>query len=525
MVAIGGCDYCGEFCAQLGVCSVEGFLEGRAAVEWPDDADDVEANAACEAAEAAAQAELDEAIAEHCALVSVRLTCAILEGWEFDVRHVDPLHGADWTRNDVCSGCADGSSWDAGGWDSTLSHRRCPVCWARVGGGALLDLWRRESGSIEMPDTDRDAIAGTTATRTDPADRSRVEAALRAYAGDRLPPVRWVPSPLEVVRTLAPRILELGAGLDMAVSDGIAGWSVRSGEALALEPGRELVVDDDLDDDDEEADHAAGGSTSAESQALTRRDIASHLAWAVASNADMASTDVKLLAGILEDAGQFADPSLRIVASDEGDRAAKAALLRVLAGNAGPVAVLPEEVVVSDRPLVCSIDQQGCPHGETGPAIAYPDGLRAYAWHGVRVPAWMIEEPERLTPAEIDVEQNVEVRRVMVERFGPDRLIRDGGAILVHEDGFGRLWLRAMPAIESVAPAVHTWSGRTLPGRRTTIAEEPIAYVEVQDATPGPDGIPRTYFLRVPPNLRTARDAVAWTFGREGSEYAPDTET
>ena len=39
MVAIGGCDYCGEFCAQLGVLSVESFLEDLR-VEEPDDPGD-----------------------------------------------------------------------------------------------------------------------------------------------------------------------------------------------------------------------------------------------------------------------------------------------------------------------------------------------------------------------------------------------------------------------------------------------------------------------------------------------------
>ncbi|MGW4487228.1 DUF6745 domain-containing protein [Amycolatopsis sp. NPDC004368] len=31
-------------------------------------------------------------------------------------------------------------------------------------------------------------------------------------------------------------------------------------------------------------------------------------------------------------------------------------------------------------------------HAADGPAIAYPDGWRAYAWHGTPVPAWVIED-------------------------------------------------------------------------------------------------------------------------------------
>jgi hypothetical protein len=49
--------------------------------------------------------------------------------------------------------------------------------------------------------------------------------------------------------------------------------------------------------------------------------------------------------------------------------------------------------------------------------------------------------------------------------------------------------------------------------------------VEVINATPEPDGSRKRYWLRVPPYMRTAREAVAWTFGLSGKEYAPDKET
>ena len=49
--------------------------------------------------------------------------------------------------------------------------------------------------------------------------------------------------------------------------------------------------------------------------------------------------------------------------------------------------------------------------------------------------------------------------------------------------------------------------------------------VEVLNSTPEPDGTRRTYFLRVPPTMRTAREAVAWTFGLDGGEYRPAAES
>ncbi len=49
--------------------------------------------------------------------------------------------------------------------------------------------------------------------------------------------------------------------------------------------------------------------------------------------------------------------------------------------------------------------------------------------------------------------------------------------------------------------------------------------VEVLNATPEPDGTRKTYFLRVPPTIGTARAAVAWTFNLEPLEYRPVVET
>ena len=45
------------------------------------------------------------------------------------------------------------------------------------------------------------------------------------------------------------------------------------------------------------------------------------------------------------------------------------------------------------------------------------------------------------------------------------------------------------------------------------IDDEPLRVVEVVNSTPEPDGTYRRYLLRVPPTTRTAREAVAWTFG------------
>ncbi len=141
-----------------------------------------------------------------------------------------------------------------------------------------------------------------------------------------------------------------------------------------------------------------------------------------------------------------------------------------------------------------------------------------------------------------------EVKRVMIEKYGTTRFLKDGGAEKVHQDGHGILW------------------------RRNLANDEPIVMVEVFNPTPEPDGVYakseilsrfgsdlhrsmsyvhghdsvsryKTYFLRVQPELRpmirgkdgrpvlgspqkmTAHNAVASTYGMTGAEYNPEIRT
>ena len=41
----------------------------------------------------------------------------------------------------------------------------------------------------------------------------------------------------------------------------------------------------------------------------------------------------------------------------------------------------------------------------------------------------------------------------------------------------------------------------------------------------GPDGAPHVHWLPVPPHVATAREAVAWTFGKSERDYRPIIET
>ncbi|MGP3989352.1 DUF6745 domain-containing protein [Streptomyces sp. 3N207] len=157
--------------------------------------------------------------------------------------------------------------------------------------------------------------------------------------------------------------------------------------------------------------------------------------------------------------------------------------------------------VVTERPVELHRDEAGRLDRGDGPALAFPDGFALHAWRGMPVPADFLDGLAELTPQRIREEKNAELRRVMLEHYGYDRYLEESGADPVHRDEAGVLW------------------------RIELEEDEPVVMVEVVNSTPEPDGRHRTYWLRVPPRIRTAREGVAWTFGLAEADYTPERET
>jgi len=172
-----------------------------------------------------------------------------------------------------------------------------------------------------------------------------------------------------------------------------------------------------------------------------------------------------------------------------------------LALHSGPRIVHEKFCIVSDRPCVLKVDDQNRPHCENGPFCKWRDGSALYSVHGVRVPAWVVERKRDITVEKIESETNAEVRRVMVDFYGQSKYLLDSGAKEVHSDDYGTLY------------------------RKEITGDEAMVMVKVVNSTPEPDGSFKDYFIRVPPTITRAREAVAWTFGKEENEYAPLVET
>ncbi|MER7212761.1 DUF6745 domain-containing protein [Streptosporangium sp. NPDC000239] len=85
-------------------------------------------------------------------------------------------------------------------------------------------------------------------------------------------------------------------------------------------------------------------------------------------------------------------------------------------------------VVMSGRPVAIRRDGDLRLHCENGPALSWPDGHTLYAWHGTRVPKWVIEAPNCEA---IAAEKDAEVRRCAIESLGWDRYVAETGLPLV----------------------------------------------------------------------------------------------
>lgn len=180
---------------------------------------------------------------------------------------------------------------------------------------------------------------------------------------------------------------------------------------------------------------------------------------------------------------------------DSSGRDAINAILAI-AKNSGWM--VPHEHVcwLGERPRTLRTDDRARLHSRQGPALEYRDGLAVYMWKGVPVPEWMIEQPDLITPSFIDRHPDFLLRRCMIEVMEPGRYIASGGAIPIARDETGILWRKQW------------WNN------------DAWAAVEVVNGTAEPDGTFRHYFLQVPPNVRSPREAVAWTYGMTETEYA-----
>ena len=340
------------------------------------------------------------------------------------------------------------------------------------------------------------------ARSTEPADREAAEAGVRlAYQAAGLsPPTRfvWCDGPVAMSRRAARILRDDGANVRWELIDRLR-WKAAAAARRRLP--RKLLRD--VEAVVNPADALASAVADAVTEAATLEPVALLTRWRRGEPLSLSCVMLALSGreGFAHAAAGPHDLSwlssyeyLRGVLGLKDETGALSGLWQV-AANAGWWQPHAYTCFLSERPFLLRADANERLHQADGPALQFADGFAVFAWRGVAVPRGIIEHPENITLAAIDAATNVEVRRCMIEIMTPRRYVAQGGAVRFAEDETGILW------------------------RKTWLAADAWAAVEVINATPEPDGTRKHYFLQVPANLRTAREAVAWTYGIAPERY------
>lgn len=158
---------------------------------------------------------------------------------------------------------------------------------------------------------------------------------------------------------------------------------------------------------------------------------------------------------------------------------------------------------VSERPNFMARDAENRLHFETGPALSFPDGWSIWAWHGTRVPQWVIEDP---SIKNINKEQNVEIRRCAIENLGWDRYVELAGLKL------------SEPMDDPGNPGQQLQLSQPMDifGSRR---DQLVRVLVCRNGTLERNGERRQFGLTVPAELTDPVQAAAWSYGWNVDTY------
>ncbi len=129
-----------------------------------------------------------------------------------------------------------------------------------------------------------------------------------------------------------------------------------------------------------------------------------------------------------------------------------------------------------------------------------------YYYENIRIPPkyhQAISNPEILSVEEVLKHPNQEVRYVGMRIVGFERVMQSKNCKIIHKD-------------ESTDQVLFEIKG---------VFDEPIKYVRVWNSTAELDGSYKPYYLCVPPETKTCKQGVAWTFRKDEKDYNPSQET
>ncbi|WP_242056908.1 MULTISPECIES: DUF6745 domain-containing protein [Oscillatoriales] len=180
----------------------------------------------------------------------------------------------------------------------------------------------------------------------------------------------------------------------------------------------------------------------------------------------------------------------------DGDRE-KWLLFQSLVKECNWVFPLENLFLVCDRPRILSFDNQQRLHAEGSAAIQYADGFSIYAYHGIILPEeYGKVHPDRWQAEWLLSEKNAELRRVLIQGIGYARICQE------------------LQPVE-----LDNWQEYTLLKIDNDVDIEQIYMLKMTCPSTG-----YIHALRVPPNMRSAREAIKWVnWGIDPQEFSIQT--
>ena len=170
--------------------------------------------------------------------------------------------------------------------------------------------------------------------------------------------------------------------------------------------------------------------------------------------------------------------------------------LMELAKHCGWWAPYKNAAILQDRPEIIKFDDNNRLHCEDGPAIKYRDGFSIFSWHGTIIPGeWLAKKPSAKEALAVP---NMEKRRAACEIVGWDNILNELDATSIDKDPDPQI-------------------GELLEVNIPDIGKEKFLRVTC--------GTGRQFSIPVPPDMKTALQSNAWTWGLEPHEYKPEVRT
>jgi len=161
---------------------------------------------------------------------------------------------------------------------------------------------------------------------------------------------------------------------------------------------------------------------------------------------------------------------------------------------------------ICDRPIKLSFNQENRLHGDGEPAIEHADGYKVYANSGVLLPEKYGTIPTSEWKSQwLLSERNAELRRVLVQGIGYNRICEELGAVELDSwEEYSLLKIKNYIEVDE-------WD--------SVEAYEPMHLLKMTCPSTG-----HIHFLRVPPNIDSAREGIRWVnWGVDPEEFEIQT--